>query len=343
MFIISKDYLVKNVIKYSEGKINDTIFQIEKFYSKIEIPKKRGTRTIYVIDQKSSLYQIQKNIQKNFLAQIKIPICAKGFYKETSYCDFLKEHVGKKYYMRMDIKEFFDSITVDQIYENLQDIVKSIDAIRLILGICTYHGGLPQGAVTSPMLSNLVFRRIDQRILKYCQKFDVTYTRYADDLLFSSNNIDFKNKKWFYKKIKYILQENGFKSNYSKRRMETEKLCLGGFVVEQEISLSRKKLNNINKILYYFKEKENSIKYIVDKNLVNLNCLEDINKLGIICNNGKERKFENMSQLINYLCGYRSFLIEIINSNDDSKSRKMKNLQNKINQIEKVVKQINLI
>lgn len=343
MFIISKDYLVKNIIKYSEGKINDTIFQIEKFYSKIEIPKKIGTRTIYVIDQKSSLYQIQKNIQKNFLAQIKIPICAKGFYKETSYCDFLKEHVGKKYYMRMDIKDFFDSITVDQIYENLQDIVKSIDAIRLILGICTYHGVLPQGAVTSPMLSNLVFRRIDQRILKYCQKFDVTYTRYADDLLFSSNSIDFKNKKWFYKKIKYILQEKGFKSNYSKRRMEIEKLSLGGFVVEEEITLSRKKLNNINKILYYFKDKENNTKYTVDKNLVNTNCLQDINELGIMCNNGKERKFENMSQLINYLCGYRSFLIEIINSNDDSKSRKMKNLKNKINQIEKVVKQINLI
>lgn len=48
------------------------------------------------------------------------------------------------------------------------------------------------------------------------------------------------NKKWFYKKIKYILQENGFKSNYSKRRMETEKLSLGGFVVEEEIALSRK-------------------------------------------------------------------------------------------------------
>ena len=151
------------------------------------------------------------------------------------------------------------------------------------------------------------------------------------------------NKKWFYKKIKYILQENGFKSNYSKRRMETEKLSLGGFVVEEEIALSRKKLNNINKILYYFKDKENHTKYTVDKNLVNTNCLQDINELGIMCNNGKERKFENMSQLINYLCGYRSFLIEIINSNDDSKSRKMKNLQNKINQIEKVVKQINLI
>lgn len=151
------------------------------------------------------------------------------------------------------------------------------------------------------------------------------------------------NKKWFYKKIKYILQENGFKSNYSKRRMETEKLSLGGFVVEEEIALSRKKLNNINKILYYFKDKENHTKYTVDKNLVNTNCLQDINELGIMCNNGKERKFENMSQLINYLCGYRSFLIEIINSNDDSKSGKMKNLQNKINQIEKVVKQINLI
>lgn len=305
--------------------------------------KKRGVRTIYTIEKDTEFYNMQKNLQKNFLSKVALPTCVKGFCKETSYCDFLKEHINKRYYMRMDIKDFFDSITEFQIHESLQDLVKSEDAIDIILKLCTYEGILPQGAVTSPMLSNIVFRRIDQRILKYCQKFDVTYTRYADDLLFSSNKINFKDNKWFYKKIKYILQENGFKSNYSKRHIEKDKLCLGGFVVQNEVNLSRKKLNNINKILYYFKDKNQKNKYVVDKNLVDENCIVEINKLKIIDNSGRQRWITTLPELINYLCGYRSFLIEVVNSNENIKTKKMKNLQNKIKQIEKVVKQINLI
>ena len=343
MFIISREYLVDNVIKYDENDIIAVIINKLIYYHEIKVLKKRGIRTIYTLEKNTNFYGMQKNLQKNFLSKVLLPTCVKGFCNETSYCDFLNEHVNKRYYMRMDIKDFFDSITSVQVHDSLQDLVKTEDAIDIIVKLCTYEGFLPQGAVTSPMLSNIVFRRIDQRILKYCQKFDITYTRYADDLLFSSNKIDFKSNKWFYKKIKYILQQNGFKSNYSKRHIEQDKLCLGGFVVKNEVTLSRKKLNNINKILYYFKDKSKKDRYVVDNKLVNEKCIQHINSLKILDNRGRPRLITGLPGLINYLCGYRSFLIEVINSNENINNKKIKNLQNKIKQIEKVVKQINLL
>lgn len=166
--------------------------------------------------------------------------------------------------------------------------------------------------------------------------------KYADDLLFSSNKIDFKNNKWFYKKIKYILQENGFKSNYSKRHIEQDKICLGGFVVKEEINLSRNKLKNINKILYYFKDKNKDNKYCIDKNLINVKCLNGINRMNITDSKGKRRWIRTIPELVNYLCGYRSFLIGIVNNNEDMNTKKMKNLKNKIKNIEKIVKSLQI-
>lgn len=286
---------------------------------------------------------MQKNLQQNFLAKVPLPTCVKGFCKETSYCDFLKEHRNQNNYMRIDIQNFFDSITEEQIRENLKDLVKTQEAITIITKLCTYEGFLPQGAVTSPMLSNIIFRRIDQRILKYCQKFDVIYTRYADDLLFSSNKIDFKKNKWFSKKVKYILRENGFKSNEAKKHIEEGKICLGGFVIENEISLSRNKLRNLNKITHYFKDKTKMDRYVVDKALIHESCLPGIAKLTIQDSRGKARIFHSIAELINYLCGYRAFLIEIIQANENPHPLKMKNLQNKIKQIEKIVYQFEIV
>ena len=340
MFILSKEYLIENVIKHEENRIIAVMLNNIVFYKEVQIPKKRGVRTVYNLEKNSELYDMQKNLQKNFLSKIELPVCVKGFCKDTSYSDFLKEHTNKKYYMRMDIKDFFGSIKEEKIQESLQDIVKTQDAVEMIIKLCTYEGCLPQGAVTSPTLSNIVFRRIDQRILKYCQKFDIIYTRYADDLLFSSNKIDFKNNKWFYKKIKYILQENGFKSNYSKRHIEQDKICLGGFVVKEEINLSRNKLKNINKILYYFKDKSKDNKYCIDKDLLKDNYLDEINRMYITDNKGKRRWIRTIPELVNYLCGYRSFLIGIVNSNEDTNTKKMKNLKNKIKNIEKIVNHV---
>ena len=113
----------------------------------------------------------------------------------------------------MDIKDFFPSITSEIIKDTFSHLL-SFDTdeekekiLELISEICTYEGVLPQGVPTSPVISNIVMTRIDQRITKYCQILGITYTRYADDMLFSSNMFDFKTKKWFIKKSSLFLHQ----------------------------------------------------------------------------------------------------------------------------------------
>ncbi len=337
IYILTDEFLSQNIIKKEEKKIEIVRNNVENFYTLIEIPKKDGTRNICSLKRNSELYQMQKNIQKNFLSKIPLPMCVKGFRKKSSYADFLKIHTNQKFYMRIDIKDFFGSITERQIRENLLEFVKTEQAMESIIDLCTYNGTLPQGAVTSPVLSNIIFRRIDQRITKYCQKLNVIYTRYADDLIFSSNQINFKVQKWFYKKIKYILKENGFQINEKKMRKQEQMLTLNGFVVNEEISLSRKKLNNINKIIYCFKDKKHEGKYKVDNTFIKQNWLEKINEMELKDKNGGNIIFSDSFEFINYLCGYRSFLLEIAYANNEFNNKKVKQTIHKVEQIQKII------
>ena len=102
----------------------------------------------------------------------------------------------------------------------------------------------------------------------------------------------------------------------------------------------RNKLKNINKILYYFKDKSKDNKYCIDKDLLKDNYLDEINRMYITDNKGKRRWIRTIPELVNYLCGYRSFLIGIVNSNEDTNTKKMKNLKNKIKNIEKIVNHV---
>ena len=337
MYIATEEFLYENIIKRTRKEIDKVINQIEEYYTLVEIPKANGTRTICAIEYQSTLYNIQKNIQKNFLSKIPLPICVKGFCKGNSYADFLEMHKNQKYYMRLDIKDFFGSIKGEQIYQELLEYVKDENALFVLVFLCTYNGELPQGAITSPTISNIVFRRIDQRITKYCQKLDIIYTRYADDLIFSSNQINFKEQVWFYKKIAYILRESGFQINRKKIHNQEQKLTLNGFVVKQEVSLSRRKLNNLNKIIYYFKDKTKVGKYKIATDIKQRNWLEEINGLGLKSKNKKELIFETKLNFQNYLCGYRSFLLEIVNVNKEMGNKKVKQIIHKVEQIEKII------
>ena len=118
----------------------------------------------------------------NLLNRIYLPTCVKGFRKGESYKSFLTPHIGSQYFLRIDIKDFFPSISEELIKAELEKYIsfsskeEAVAIIELIADIVTYNGTLPQGASTSPAVSNIVLARIDQRILKYCQVFGITYT-----------------------------------------------------------------------------------------------------------------------------------------------------------------------
>lgn len=349
------DYYCERILRKSQLFIENSLAEKEKSYIVFDINDRGRERTICQVDKTSGLYQLQNNLNRNLLAKIPLSKAASGFVRGLSYQDYLRPHCGKRFHMRLDIYHFFDHVTEEQVVKSLEEFVQD-EKIRENIGeITTLNGKLPQGAVTSPAVSNIVFRRIDQRILKYCQsvrkvregkKFyqeDLIYTRYADDMMVSSDYLDFRRDLFVYRMIKHILKENGFSLNTEKTYMAAGEISLSGFVVggkENGCSVrpSRKRLREINRILAYFdaRREPDGCPYEVEiKKLRDPRVLDHVNQL---YSDGSIARFSNKKSLINYLCGYRAFLITFLKG-DQGQDSSRRALQGKIRNLEKLIDQ----
>lgn len=356
MFINEHEYFINGVLKTSETTLKNVLKNIKANYTTHKIPKKNGERVIHAIKRDSDLYTLQKNLCLHFLDTIPLPKPVIGFVKDENYIRFLSQHIGKQYFLRLDISSFFDTINREMLQEAFKEFFTASNNISLntFIELCTVDGKLPQGAVTSPAASNIVFCRIDQRILKYCQSFDniyaggspaqesITYTRYADDLLFSSNVIDFSKNVFFMGKIISILKDNGFTVNKTKTRCSTNEISFSGFVLGCDIHLSRKKLHELNKIIYFFNKADEHThkKYRIDKSIFSSeDWLTRINNLELQGRFGQRKFFNTPEKLLNYLCGYRSFLLLIIKENPND-SPHIEQLNKKIHKLEEIIDSI---
>lgn len=307
----------------------------KKEYKEFMIPKKNGSRRINYVPEKSDLYSLQKNLNKFYLDKQVMPVCTKGFKKGENYLSYLESHIGNKYFLRLDILDFFPSIKKEAIEDALVDYVISENSeekgkiIKLISDVVTYNDVLPQGAATSPTISNIVMAKLDQRILKYCQVFGIVYTRYADDMLFSSEFFNFEEKKWFIKKIKHILSTYALKLNYNKIKYGYTEISLNGYVVSQMgIRLSRNRLSDIRHIVSF--AQNNFELYRRDKTVF----LHMINSMKLKHRNLMLEPFDSIFQFLQYLCGYRAFLLSFLNCElEHSFSHELLKLINKIEKI----------
>lgn len=348
MYIYEESFFYTKILKCEKADVQNLLVNKKEYYTYFSIPKKDGLREIAAVKKDSQLYHVQVRL-KNYLSGLPMPEVAKGFIKGSSYFDFLLPHLNKRFFLHIDIKDFFGSIKKEQIIKALKCCCDVDDCINAMADLCTLDGKLPQGAVTSPVLSNIVFARTDQRIMKYCQALaichidgkqclnDVVYTRYADDLLFSSNYLDFKDKKNFLNTVKKILVENCFQINQSKTKYGENQIVLSGYVVGKNIHLSRKKMSDLNCILHYFdaREQMEHTKYKVDVDKLK-DEKELIQKMNDECQRENEEQFRTIKDILNYLCGYRAFLIAVDKVNSSKDSNILQN-RNRIKKIEKIV------
>ena len=295
--------------------------------------------------------ELQNRLYRKFLNRIPIAIPAKGFVLGENYQTFLMPHIGKKHFLRIDIKDFFGSFSEDDIRRGMSEYVVDKKALKMIVELCTLEKKLPQGAITSPVLSNILFKRVDQRIIKYCQKIEeayitkgislrecdwcICYTRYADDMLFSSDFFDFGENMYFYRMISNILKDYGFQINWKKTVFSNEQIALNGYVVGKNLHLSRSKMQNLKRILYVFRD-ENAEQYTLDKQKLKKfpDTLKKINQLDLMDKKGK-RTFASLQELIQYLAGCRSWLISVLQIGDIT--------QRQVRDTQKIVRRIEII
>lgn len=190
-------------------------------YHQFEIPKKSGgTRKIIAPGRK--LKSIQHTLALMLSFVIVPDIHVHGFVCERSVVTNAIQHIGKNYVLNLDLKNFFPGIEYNQVKRALCKYF-SKETSQFIAKICTWTETddlpvdvLPQGAPTSPILSNIVCETLDERLSKLASSFRLTYSRYADDITFSSNHCVYAKDSCFWQKLFSIIAESGFQLNDSK-------------------------------------------------------------------------------------------------------------------------------
>lgn len=153
-------------------------------YRTFNLPKRSGgTRTIS--SPNDELKRVQRQILRRLLRRLRAHPCAMGFERGRSIADNARLHVNADVVIRMDLKDFFGSTSADRVFAYFRFIGYDAESAELLTRLCTHNGSLPQGAPTSPRLSNLMNYRLDARLAFLAARRGMTYTRYADDITFS--------------------------------------------------------------------------------------------------------------------------------------------------------------
>lgn len=238
----------------------------EKKYRHFQITKKSGAhRDIYAPIAGLKFIQNQLNSVLQRICTFKP--CVTGFTQNKSIVDNANIHVRKRYILNIDLKDFFPSINFGRIYSILQvypfNLRQPVAAV--IAQLCCFNGSLPQGAPTSPVLSNIVCMKLDNKLVGLAKETRCDYSRYADDISFSTflktfpaqlAKIDSAGGVIVADEITRIIQSNGFTINPNKvhLRSKFKRLEVTGLVVNEKVNTRREYLRQLHAISHACKK-----------------------------------------------------------------------------------------
>lgn len=234
------------------------------YYQQVTIKKKSGGDRILSVPA-LTLKEIQKWILDNVLSKMYVSPYAMGFQKEKSIVTNAKVHVGKKCVVNLDLKDFFPSVKLEKVFRAFYYYGYTISVSYLMARLCTYNNELPQGAPTSPYLSNVVCLKLDKRISELAIKYGASYTRYADDITLSANT-DISN---IIPVVEKIVTDEGFSLNNKKTRVlyEYQRQEVTGLLVSgNKVRVDKKYIKKFKQEIYYCK------KYGVADHLRHIKC-----------------------------------------------------------------------
>jgi len=210
-------------------------------YRELRLAKKSGgTRLLHA--PLDPLKHIQRQILRCLLGKLAAHPAAMGFEAGQSIATNAAPHVGTAVIVKMDMKDFFTQTTAARVRSYFVKIGWSGAAADLLTKLTTHKGGLPQGAPTSPRLSNLVNYQLDARLFALALKFSTVYTRYADDMTFSFRSDDREQIALAIRCTKTIVGDYGYSLHQKKKlqiRRQHDRMLVTGLVVNTHLNLPR--------------------------------------------------------------------------------------------------------
>lgn len=260
---IKMDELGEKGFPFTMPQLNYYINPIrnKKSYKTFRIPKKSGGYR-EISSPKAILKSLLTYTNKILQALYEAPTCVTGFTPGKSVLDNAEKHIGKNYIFNIDLQNFFPSISKSRVWATLKlDPYNFNDPISdAIAGLCCTEisidgetrRALPQGSPCSPIITNIVCRNLDRQLNKLAKKFNLTYSRYADDITFSSNHNVYQKDSEFVTKLKNIIQKQHFTINEKKTRLQkkNQRQEVTGLIVSDRVNVAKDYVRDIDNILH---------------------------------------------------------------------------------------------
>lgn len=236
-------------LQMNRKRLFDLANHAHEHYNRVELAQKNGKiRVLHVPD--GALKAVQHQIQRNILMHFLPSPYATAYIRRRNLVDNAAPHVGKRYLLKLDITDFFGSIQFAQVYHSAFCTPYFPKQVGVLLTrLCCWKGVLPQGAPTSPALSNLVMKDFDTHLGDWCQRHAIAYTRYCDDMTFSAD----RPLYMVYQKVQTMLERMGFSLNEDKTCFVTRasRQSVTGLTVNETVSVSRPYKRRLRQELYY--------------------------------------------------------------------------------------------
>ncbi len=254
----AKNITLRKLNYYAYSSVN------KNRYVSFEIPKKDGSKR--QIDAPCmGLRTIQRALNHVFQLVYTPHKAAMGFVLGRSVVTNARIHMGQRYVYNIDLKDFFPSITSGRVFKRLQSKPFGLNegVARIITDLCCYENSehrhvLPQGAPTSPTITNFICERLDVKLSRLAKAYGLKYSRYADDITFSGMQNMFDENGKFCKSLRHIVEdEEHFVINAKKTR-----LChtgmrqeVTGITVNEKTNVSRRYVKQLRTMIHNWEVK----------------------------------------------------------------------------------------
>ena len=238
--------------------------EMASHYAIFNITKKSGgERKIAAPNEK--LKRIQKNLSEILAIIYEPKHCVHSFAHGKNIATNARPHLRAKHILRLDLKDFFPSIHFGRVRGLFEaqpfDFPRAVSTF--LARICCLEGALPQGAPTSPIISNMICLRMDAQLTKLARDYQCKYTRYADDITFSTKKdrlpkeiLKLSSKLQLSKNLIKIIKDNFFEINFQKVRLSSNKdsKFIAGVKVNTKLNVARSKSREIRAMLHAFRK-----------------------------------------------------------------------------------------
>lgn len=235
-------------------------------YKTFTIPKKSGgVRTISAPVKMLKSFLTYTNVILQSLYDA--PECVTGFVPGRSIVDNAQKHVGMNYVFNTDIKDFFPSISKSRVWATLKvpPFCFNDTIADAIAGLCcTYVSldgiqdniALPQGSPCSPILTNIICHNLDRRLTNLAKRLGLNYSRYADDITFSSMHNVYQKGGEFLKGLYDIVEGQRFTLNEKKTRLQKKgaRQEVTGLIVNSRVNVSKDYVRDLDNLLYIWEK-----------------------------------------------------------------------------------------